>query len=353
MSELAAHDAEILGPEIPIIDAHQHLFDRPARRYLLDSYLADATTGHNIVATIFVETQAMARPFGPEFMRPIGEIEFANGVGAMSASGAYGPVRVCAGIVGYADLTVGEQIGELLDRSMAAAPDRFRGIRQITIDHPTEAPYKHMTHRPARAIMEHPAFRTGLRQLAPRGLTFDVAVMHHQLPKICALADEFADTTFILEHLGIAIAMPEDGQERAEVFRSWRENLSEVAARPNVICKVGGLGLPFWGFGYESLPGRPAYLDLAAMWRPYVEAGIELFGPERCMAESNFPNDGGVCDFAALWNALKYIVKEYSPTEKASLFSGTAARAYRLDVEIEGNSSFSDSGRHESVTAAY
>ncbi len=329
----AAENLEILEPEIPIIDTHHHLFDRPEARYMFKDYLADAMTGHNILATVFVETQAMARASGPEFMRPIGEVEFANGVGAMSACGIYGPTRVCAGIVGYADLTLGGQIGELLDRSIAGAPDRFRGVREITIDHPTEAPYRYMTHRPARAILEHPGFRSGLRQLAPRGLTFDTAVVHHQLPKIRELAGDFPDTTFILEHLGMAIAMAEDGQDRAGVFQSWRENLRDVAARPNVMCKIGGLGLPYWGFGFSSRPVRPGYAELASAWRPYVETGIEVFGPERCMMESNFPVDGRSCDFAALWNAMKHIVKDYSPTEKASLFSGTAARVYRLNIE--------------------
>jgi predicted TIM-barrel fold metal-dependent hydrolase len=323
-------DIDILEPGIPIVDSHHHLFHRPARRYLLDEYLADAATGHNIVATIYVETQAMARISGPELLRPLGEIEFANGVGAISASGIYGSTRACAGIVGYADLSMGAKIGELLDRAISAAPDRFRGVRQILIDHPTEAPYRFMTHRPPRGIIDQPGFRCGLQQLAPRGLSYDTAVMHHQLPRISSLADDFPDTTFVIEHLGVAIAMNEDGHQPSDMFGSWRANLIDLALRPNVVCKIGGLGMRFWGFGFDEKPDRPSYIELAEVWGPYVETAIELFGPDRCMMESNFPVDSRSCDFASLWNAMKLIVKNYSSAEKLALFSGTANRVYRL-----------------------
>src|SRR6202048_990103 len=88
----------ILEPELPIIDAHHHLWDRPGWRYLLDDLLADIkTSGHTIAATVFVQCLAMYRAHGPEALRPVGETEFVNGVGAMAASGIYGPARICAG----------------------------------------------------------------------------------------------------------------------------------------------------------------------------------------------------------------------------------------------------------------
>ncbi|UKA60421.1 amidohydrolase family protein [Arthrobacter sp. FW306-2-2C-D06B] len=331
-------ELEIIEPDLPIIDAHQHLFDRPSRRYMMEDYLTDVSTGHNIVASVYVETQAMARAFGPEDMRPLGEVEFANGVAAMSASGIYGHTRVAAGIVGFADLTMGDQIGELLDRSMEVARDRFRGIRQITIEHSTETPYKYMTHRPPRGLMDHPGFRRGFQQLELRGLTFDAAVLHHQLPKIGELADQFPETTIVLNHLGMAVAMPEDGVKPEDSFDAWLANLTDLAARPNVVCKVGGLGMPFWGFGFDERPARPSYLDLAAAWGPYIEAGIELFSPDRCMMQSNFPVDSRTCDYPVLWNTMKHIVRNYSPAEKAKLFHGTAKRVYRLDLPDENDS---------------
>jgi L-fuconolactonase len=325
-------DEPIIDPDIPIVDTHHHLFDRPALRYMLEDYLADVGAGHNIVASVYVETQAMARPDGPEWLRPIGEVEFANGVGAMSGSGIYGPCRVAAAIVGYADLSLGEQVGQMLDRALATAPDRFRGVRQITMSHPSEAAYRYLTHRPPRGIMERPGFRPGLRQLAPRGLSFDAAVFHTQLPELGALAAEHPETSIILNHLGLAMAMDTDADGRAEVFRMWRDSLREFARNPNVFCKIGGLGTAYWGFGFNERADPVGYLELASAWQPYVETAIEAFGVDRCMMESNYPPDGRSCGFVPLWNALKHIVRNFSADEKAALFHGTAARVYRINL---------------------
>jgi predicted TIM-barrel fold metal-dependent hydrolase len=329
---LDGRDEPILDAALPIIDAHHHLFDRPPLRYMFEEYLADATAGPNIVARVYVESLAMVRPDVPEILRPIGEIEFANGVAAMSASGLYGPCRVCAAIVGYADLRMGDQVAQTLDRALSVASDRFRGIRQLTIEHPSEAPYRYITNRPPRGILTSTGFRQGFRQLATRNLSFDAAVFHHQLPDIGDLASTFPDTTIVLNHMGLAMAMEADAQGRQDVFRHWRDALCELARRPNVVCKIGGLGLPFWGFGFESRPGPIGYLELAASWKPFVETAIEAFGVDRCMMESNFPPDARSCGYVPLWNALKHITRDFSDAEKAALFHGTAARVYRIDL---------------------
>lgn len=322
----------IIDPELPIVDAHHHLFERPGLRYLLDDYLTDVRAGHHIIASVYIEILAFARPDGPEMLRPLGEIEFANGMAAMSASGAYGPSRLCAGIVGYADMRAGDAVATLLDRALQIAPERLRGVRQICIEHPTEAPYRYISNRPPRGILQSAGFRLAYRHLEAHDLSFDAAVFHHQLPQIAELADAFPRTKIVLNHLGMAMAMELDAQARSDVFRDWRNRIRDLAARPNVFCKVGGLGLPFWGFGFESRSEPVGYLELAAAWMPYVETCIEAFGPGRCMMESNFPPDRRSCRFVSLWNALKYIVRGYSPDEKAALFHGTAARAYRLQL---------------------
>jgi predicted TIM-barrel fold metal-dependent hydrolase len=325
-------DEPILEPDLPIIDSAHHLFDRPALRYMFDDYLADVRSGHNIVASVYVETLAFTRPDLPEMLRPLGEVEFANGVGALSASGVYGDSRICAAIVGFADLRFGDRIAELLDRSLALAPERFRGVRQITIEDPNPALFRYVTNPPQPGIMQHPGFRQGFRHLAPRGLTFDAAAFHHQLHEVAELADAFPDTTIVLNHLGQAMGMGMDDHARAEVFRVWREALQDVARRPNVVCKIGGLGLPFWGFGFEERSTPVGYLELAAAWKPYVDTTIDAFGPDRCMMESNFPPDGRSCGFVPLWNALKHLSAGYTPDEKAALFHRTAARVYRIGL---------------------
>src|ERR1051325_11945451 len=121
----------ILEPELPIIDPHHHLWDRRGWRYLLDELLADTNSGHNILATVFVQARAFHKADGPEEMKPVGETEFVNGVAAMTASGVYGKIGACAGIVGNADLMLGGKVEPVLE-AMGRASERFRGIRHIT-----------------------------------------------------------------------------------------------------------------------------------------------------------------------------------------------------------------------------
>jgi L-fuconolactonase len=335
---LVGRGEPILDPDIPIIDAHMHLFDRPALgerpplRYMLDEYLADAQAGHRIVASVYVEIMAFARKEGPEVLRPLGEIEFANGVAAMAASGRYGDCRACAGIVGFADLRFGNDVAQLLDSALEAAPQRFRGVRQGTNYSTNEAPYRFITNRPPKGIMQHPKFRDGFGQLVKRGLTFDAAMFHHQLQDVADLADAFPDATIVVNHCGHALAMDLDERGRAEVFQEWRKLMVEVARRPNVYCKIGGMGLPMWGFRLEEREDPMGYLELAEIWRPWVQGSIEAFGARRCMMESNYPPDGRSAGFVPLWNALKHIVRGASAEEKADLFHGTAAKVYRIDL---------------------
>src|ERR1700726_4149360 len=104
---LTLQSEPVIEPDLPIIDCHHHLWDRPGWRYLLDELLADTGAGHNVIATVFVQCWAMHRGTGPKEFSAVGETEFANGIAAMSASRNYGPTQVCAGIVSYCDLRLG------------------------------------------------------------------------------------------------------------------------------------------------------------------------------------------------------------------------------------------------------
>jgi len=325
-------DETILEPDLPIIDAHHHLFLRQAIRYLFDDFLADVNSGHRIVASVYVEAHGMVRPDGPVMMRPLGEIEFANGAGAMAASGFFGECRICAAIVGYADLRFGDELGDYLDRALERAPERLRGIRQVMIEDPTGAAYRFVPIPPPSGVMQHPNFESGFRQLAQRGLSFDAAVFHPQLSEVAALAAAFPDTTIVINHTGHALALDLDADGRERVFVEWRKQLRAIARYPNVCCKIGGLGLPFWGFRFEERTDPIGYLELADAWRPYVETAIEAFGAERCMMESDYPPDSRSCGYVPLWNALKHIVRSASRVDKAALFHGTAARVYRIEL---------------------
>lgn len=323
----------IVDPELEIIDSHFHLFDIPGTRYLLDEYLNDVGTGHNIVASIYCETKAFLRQDGPDGLKPLGEVEFANGMGAMSASGAYGPCRVAHGIIGHADMTQGAAVGELLDRCMEAAPERFRGVRQVTIEYPDDRPFRFvMTGRPPSGLLDSSQFTLGLREVAKRGLIFDAAVFDPSLGRLTEVVDAVPELTFVLNHMGIAIGLEMSPEERAEVFGTWSKALKRLAERPNVCCKVSGMGMPHWGFGFEERPQPATPAELAEVWRPYMETAIEAFGIQRCMMASNFPPDRRSGSYAAIWNGYKMVTRDASPSEKSALYKDTAARVYRLNL---------------------
>ena len=330
---LEGRDEPILEPDLPILDSHIHLFDLPGNRYMLDDYLADAQAGHNIRGAIYCESQAFKRKDGPEHLRPLGEVEFANGVAAMCDSGVYGSCRVGVGIIGHANLTLGSIVGDLLDRCLAASPDRFRAIRCVAVEPPDDRAYKYiMTFRPPRGVLDAPGFPLGLREIEKRGLVFDAAIWHPTMPRLLELIDEFPNLPFVLNHMACAVGVDMSDSERAELFQLWTRNTREVAKRPNVTCKVGGLGMPFWGFGFENREGPVGSAELAQTWRPYVETAIEAFGADRCMMESNFPPDGRSGGFVPTWNAYKIITATATPGEKAALYKGTAERVYRVTV---------------------
>src|SRR6202011_2919602 len=322
---------EIIEPELPIVDPHHHLVERPETgRYLLPELLADTGSGHNITATVYLEWLSMYRAAGPAELRPVGEVEFVNGVAAMSASGTYGKTRVCAGIVGYADLTLGAAVERGLEAQLAAGGGRFRGIRFITASHPDQAAWGSAIIRPAGLLLD-PKVREGFARLAPLGLGFDAWMYHTQLGDLIDLARAFPETPIVLDHLGGPIGLGRYAGKRDEVFAEWRARIRELALCANVHIKLGGLGMRMFGFDFHTKELPPSSEELAAAWRPYVETCIAAFGPERAMFESNFPVDKGSCGYAALWNAFKRIAAGYSAAEKSALFAGTATKFYRLE----------------------
>ena len=326
---------EILEPTLPIVDPHHHLWDRPDWRYLLDELLADVNSGHNIVSTVFVQCRAMHRADGPEAFMPVGETEFVNGVAAMSASGIYGPTRICEGIIGHVDLRVGAQAAEVLKAHVRAGGDRFRGIRHISAWHADSA-LVNPTNLPPSQLLSDPDFRTGFACLAPLDLSFEAWLYHPQIDELTALARAFPETRIMLDHVGGPIGIGEYTGKRDEVFAAWAQSIRTLATCPNVFVKIGGLGMRINGFGFEHEAMPPSSETLATAWRPYIETCIEAFGASRCMFESNFPVDKGSYSYQVYWNACKILARGASAADKASLFSQSAATFYRLKLPVTG-----------------
>jgi predicted TIM-barrel fold metal-dependent hydrolase len=327
---LATRREEILEPELPIVDPHHHLVDRAnTGRYLLPELLADTGSGHNIIATVYLEWLSMYRSEGPVPLRPVGEVEFANGVAAIAGSETYGKTKVCAGIVGYADLMLGAQVEEALEAMILAGGGRFRGIRYISASHPDEAARGSSVNRPAGLLL-NAKVREGFARLHPLGLSFDAWMYFTQLGELADLARAFPETPIVLDHVGGAIGIGPYAGKRDEVFAEWKRSIADLARCPNVHVKLGGLGMRLFGFDVHNGELPPGSEQLATLWRPYIETCIEAFGPERAMFESNFPVDKGSGSYQIFWNAFKRIAAGCSAAEKAALFSGTASRFYRL-----------------------
>ncbi|HXT78515.1 MAG TPA: amidohydrolase family protein, partial [Acetobacteraceae bacterium] len=177
-----------------------------------------------------------------------------------------------------------------------------------------------------------PKFREGFAQLGKLGLSFESWQYHPQLPDAIDLARAFPDTTIILNHVGGVLGVGPYRGKRAEILAGWRKDIGELAKCPNVNVKLGGIGMTSFGFDFHEREVPPSSEELAAAWRQYVEPCIEAFGVNRCMFESNFPPDKQSCGYTELWNAFKRITAGATDAEKKALYSGTAARVYRLTV---------------------
>jgi predicted TIM-barrel fold metal-dependent hydrolase len=338
----------VLEPELPIVDPHHHLWDRrpvldsiPTTgwgqltrrwpRYLLDELMADLKDGHDVRATVYLECGSFYRPTGPQELRCVGETEFANGMAAMSASGVYGDVRICEGIVANADLTRGDAVPRVLEAHAAAGGGRFRGVRQIASYDPDPGVLG-VVNVGAPGLYTSDAFAAGFAWIGRMGLTFDAWIVEPQLPDLVVLARRFPDAAIVLDHVGTPLGVAGYRGRRDERFPIWRENIRKLAELPNVTVKLGGLGMHFCDFP-SFLSEPPATSEqLAREWRPYIETCIEAFGVARCMFESNYPADRGVGSYRVIWNAFKRIAAGASPDEKAALFSKTAARVYRVGL---------------------
>src|SRR3954467_5590308 len=321
---LSNRQEEILEPGLAIVDPHHHLWDHPGSRYLLDELLADVNSGHNIVATVFVQCGSGYRISGPEEMRCIGESEFVRAI-AEEADRSGTRTKICAGIVSFADLRL-PNVDDVLRGQIEAAGGRFRGIRQIAAHDP--AILGASSYVPPPGLMDDPDFRRGLKRLPAHDLTFEAWIYHPQIRTLTEVARECPEVKIVLNHFGGPLGV--GPYQRDAVFPGWRADIRELAGCPNVYVKLGGLAMIVNAFDFHLQPLPPSSGELANAWLPYIETCIEAFGANRCMFESNFPVDKGSYGYSPYWNACKLLAKGAGAAEKTDLFSGRATRFYRL-----------------------
>jgi L-fuconolactonase len=233
--------------------------------------------------------------------------------------------------VSHVDLRLGAKAGAVFDAQIAAGNGRFIGIRyQTGLD--KDPGIRATRTNPTPGLMADKTWREGFRELDKRDLTFDSWTYHPQLAEVGDLAAAFPNTQIVLDHVGGPLGYASYASRHDEVFATWKKSMAELARRPNVTVKVGGLGMAMGWFDFYQRPSPPSSQMLADAFKPWVETCIELFGADRCMFESNFPVDKITSGYGVLWNAFKRLAAKASAAEKTALFSGTAARVYKLDL---------------------
>ena len=332
---LALTPEEALEPEIPICDPHHHFWDYrteriPYHRYLLHELADDVNDGHDVRSTVFIEARSMYRPGGPEELRPVGEVEFVQGLAAASDTGLYGPCKAAAAIVGHANLNLGENVRPVLEALQAASPNRFRGIRHSVTWDPNPEVENTAAHN-AGHQMSSDNFRAGARVLADMDMTLEGWMFFTQMQELAECARAVPNLTIILNHIGGLLRDGPYAGRDEEVFDQWRKGISAAASCPNVVIKLGGIGMPRTGFDWHTRTTPIGSEDLAADMKPLIDYCIDQFGPDRCMFESNFPVDKVSYSYTVMYNAFKRLTTQYSASERADMFHDVAARVYRVE----------------------
>ena len=328
---LAQVTEEILEPTRRIVDPHHHFFavNPEFPKYDLNTLWADTAT-HHVEQTVYLQCWEGYRDSGPEELKVVGETEWVDGFAARARKTPQ--AAQIGAIMGTADLRRGARVREVLEAHLAAS-SLFRGIRDIAAWDASDT-LMSMPGLTDGNLYGDRDFRAGFKVLTDMGLTFDAYHYHTQTPHLTALARAFPNAVIVLDHLGTPVGIgPYAGKQEA-VFTQWSRDLAELATCPNVNIKLGGLAMPWNGFGFETAKRPPSSDELVAKQKRYYHYAIEKFGPERCMFESNFPVDKCAISYPVLWNAFKKLAAGYTEAEKDSLFRGTATRVYKIKAKI-------------------
>nr|WP_210264575.1 amidohydrolase [Ensifer adhaerens] len=204
--------------------------------------------------------------------------------------------------------------GSLLQGAIAACrpeEEGFAAYLERQQADPLVKGFRRVLHVMPDELSEAALFRENIRRLGGSRFTFDLCVLPHQIPKAIALADLVPDLQFVLDHCGVP-------EIRSGAEHPWRDHMSEVAKRPNVVAKISGV---------------IAYADenwTAQTLRPYVEHTIAAFGWDRVVWGSDWP----VCTLGgnlSTWVAATHaLIQGCSAEERTKLLSANARRIWNL-----------------------
>ena len=318
---------EIIDPSRRIVDPHHHFFaetlDFP--HYNLEDLWTDTGT-HNVEQTVYLQCWEGYRKEGPEELRVVGETEWVDAIATQAKQRAQ--AAQIGAIVGTAELRTGAAVRPVLEAHQQAS-SLFRGIRQPAAWDNSEI-LPSMPGINDATLYNEPKFRDGFAVLADMKLSYDAYQYHHQTPSLTELARAFPNVDIVLNHLGTPLGMGPYGGREEEIYDQWKSDLKVLSTCPNVFVKLGGLAMPWNGFGFETNSQPPGSDELVTKQGRYYHYAIETFGPSRCMFESNFPVDKLSLSYPILWNFFKKLARDYTENEKDEMFRGTATRFYQL-----------------------
>ena len=215
----------------------------------------------------------------------------------------------------------------MLEALLAASPGRFRGIRHsVGWD-----PHPEVENRETERVLAHEEYKAGAKVLSDMGLCYETAMYFPQMTELAKFAKAVPDLTIVLNHLGGLMRTGPYGVQEDEVMAAWQSGVDAVAVVPNIVMKLGGVGMPRIGFDWHTRDKPVGSEEMAQGIAPFMNYCIEKFGPSRCMFESNFPVDKVSFSYNVMYNAFKRVSQGYSASERAAMFHDTAVRVYRIN----------------------
>jgi predicted TIM-barrel fold metal-dependent hydrolase len=275
---MGAMQPRIFGPYEPI-----------RRDYPIEEYMAEANAS-GVVSSVYVQANWSIE-------RSLDEVAF---VEASSRRSGF-PIAVVA----YADMTV-DDVTPQLDRL-----SRYRSIRGVRMQlHWHENPLYRFAKQPDLA--RDAVLQRNVARLGERGWSFDLQVFSGQMAGAAELADACPKVTFVLQHAGMLEDLSPQGIEE------WRKGMAMLAARPNIVSKLSGLGT----FLRRSDPAHIGFI---------ARETVTLFGADRCLFGSNFPIEKLWASYADLAAAHRAAITHLSADDQAAITAGTARRVYKLN----------------------
>jgi L-fuconolactonase len=275
---------------MPVIDSHHHFWRYSAAEY---GWILDAMA---VLRRDFlpVDLERETRAAGVDGVvsvqarQTVAETEW-----LLSMAEANPFIR---GVVGWVPLA-DPGVGAILER-LARRP-KLKAVRHVVQDEPD-------------GFLLRDDVNRGVGLLKGLGLAYEILIFERQLPEAVAFVDRHPDQVFVLDH----IAKP---RIRDGALSPWRERLRELARRPNVRCKLSGVVTEA-----DWSRWTPAGI------RPYLDAALEAFGPERVMWGSDWPVCLVACGYDRWRRTAGEAVAALAPSEREAVLGGNAVEAYRL-----------------------